>query len=136
MQSIKHCENLCTSRRNAGISVSKQEACCQSRTWGHLRAKHSIVRAFLSTYIYILIKLTRAANRARKLSWAYVCALVRVSLKGLLLQGLLPYFKALKVLKQCIGYFSILLSYTAFDNSKLPFYARGLILMGNDGLST
>ena len=40
----------------AGLSMSNFDACYQSCMWGHLHAKHSIVRAFLGTLMWIFDK--------------------------------------------------------------------------------
>ena len=41
---------------DTSLSVSKLDAHCQSRMWGHLCTEHSIVRGILSTWMYIFDK--------------------------------------------------------------------------------
>ena len=40
----------------SGLSMSKLDARYQSCKWDHLPTKHSIARAFLSTWVYIFHK--------------------------------------------------------------------------------
>ena len=62
----------------AGLSVSKLDACCQSCKWDSLRAlKTKLLEISLVLGCIFFIKLARATNRARELSWACVCMLVR-----------------------------------------------------------
>ena len=41
---------------SAGLSMSKLDVRFQSCAWDRLRAKHSILRAFLSTCMYVVDK--------------------------------------------------------------------------------
>ena len=57
--------------------MSKFGACCQSRTWDCLRAlKSQLCELSLALGCIFLIKLLRAKNRVRELSWAHACTLV------------------------------------------------------------
>ena len=68
--------------------MSKLDARCQSRAWDRLCALSiQLLELSLVLGCIFFIKLARATNRARELSWAHACTLVRVSLKGLSMYG-------------------------------------------------
>ena len=77
--SLQHSSTL-----HAGLSMSKLDARCQSCARDRLRVLNiQFLELSLVLGCILFIKLERATNRARELSWARTCALVRVSLKGL-----------------------------------------------------
>ena len=58
--------------------MSKLDARCQSSAWGRLRARNiQFLELSLVLGSILFIKLERATNRARELSWARTCVLVR-----------------------------------------------------------
>ena len=58
--------------------MSKLEARCQSRAWDRLRALNTeILKLSLILRCILFIKLERATNRERELSWTRACVLVR-----------------------------------------------------------
>ena len=63
---------------SAGLLLSKLDARCQSRTRDPLRALNiQLLELSLLFGCILSIKLARATNRARELSWTRACALVR-----------------------------------------------------------
>ena len=68
--------------------MSKLDAGRQSLVWDSLRMLNiQLPELSLVLGCIFFIKLVRATNRARDLSWARACVLVRVSLKGLHMVG-------------------------------------------------